>query len=188
MLTVLSFTLPAWLLLRAFVLSRKKKQQTFFSAKHELVLFVFYAYVTCVVVVTTFPIPMTKYRNPELERVNLIPLVNTAKGFVAILSPAKKYMSGHLLENIVGNILLFFPLGVLLPIASKKTYSLKRIILVSFLFSFLIELIQLVSSHFGNYRSVDVDDVILNTTGAMLGFAFVSRSFLKNNKAVRKST
>lgn len=69
-------------------------------------------------------------------------------------------------ENILGNIFAFSPLGFLLPLLFKKFYRLKSIFLTSFAISLFIEIIQLVF-YLG---STDIDDLILNTLGSLLGF------------------
>ncbi len=62
------------------------------------------------------------------------------------------------------NILLFIPLGFLLPLLWTETNKLAYIALFGFSLSALIEISQL----FNNRRS-DIDDLILNTTGALIG-------------------
>lgn len=63
------------------------------------------------------------------------------------------------------NVLLFLPLGFLLPFIWPRFCHIKNIFLAGFLFSFCIEFSQL-----WNNRCTDVDDLLLNTLGAILGF------------------
>lgn len=65
------------------------------------------------------------------------------------------------------NIVLFVPLGLLAPMIWEKMDKLPNVIGVSLLFTLLIEVSQLV-----NFRSTDIDDVILNVLGGVVGFAF----------------
>lgn len=47
----------------------------------------------------------------------------------------------------------------------------------------IIEVLQYISMYFGNRRFVDIDDVILNTLGALIGFEIfklINRKVLKN--------
>ncbi|MCR5452644.1 MAG: VanZ family protein [Lachnospiraceae bacterium] len=69
--------------------------------------------------------------------------------------------------NIYGNILLLVPLGFLLPAIfwGEKHYPVLAIG-ICFLFSVGVELTQLVTRH----GCCDVDDVILNTIGGMIGY------------------
>ena len=68
--------------------------------------------------------------------------------------------------NIGGNILAFVPFGFILPKLNKHTHHLIVIVLVSFLLSFSIEIVQL----FTKVGSFDVDDLLLNTTGGFIGY------------------
>ena len=71
------------------------------------------------------------------------------------------------MRNLFGNLFLLLPLGLLGPIALPVLDRWWRIALVALLYSVAIELIQrLVPA-----RSADIDDVIVNLAGALLGFA-----------------
>lgn len=63
------------------------------------------------------------------------------------------------------NILLFVPLGFILPLLWKEFRSRRTMCFTGFLLSLGIELAQLL-----NYRISDVDDLIMNTLGAWLGY------------------
>lgn len=69
-------------------------------------------------------------------------------------------------KNILGNIVLFIPLGFLTSflIKSKKLIS---VFTYSLLLSTFIEIMQYI---FLTSRRADVDDVILNTVGGVLGY------------------
>lgn len=66
--------------------------------------------------------------------------------------------------NVVGNIVLFIPFGYFVSnyISAKKMQS---ILFIAVITSFTIELVQ---SKIG--RAFDIDDIILNVTGALIGF------------------
>lgn len=68
--------------------------------------------------------------------------------------------------NLAGNILAFLPFGLFFPFLSCKSRSLWKVTLISFEVSLLVELIQLVA----RVGCCDVDDMILNTLGGMLGY------------------
>lgn len=68
--------------------------------------------------------------------------------------------------NIVGNILAFLPFGAFLPIFSRRCRHFFPTVFYSFELSLLVELLQLVFK----VGSFDVDDLLLNTIGGMLGF------------------
>jgi len=70
------------------------------------------------------------------------------------------------LLNIVGNIVGFMPCGFFLPVISRRSRRWFNTVLLSFLFSLCIETIQLIFK----VGSFDVDDMILNTLGGILGY------------------
>lgn len=71
----------------------------------------------------------------------------------------------HAFGNIFGNILMFAPLGFFLPLLWRK-WDGARVFLVGMGLSVLIETVQLFTG-----RGTDIDDVILNTLGAVIGYA-----------------
>lgn len=69
------------------------------------------------------------------------------------------------IRNIGGNILLFIPLGF--SIANLFShFSWKKVIILGVFTSLLVELIQLNIPG----RSLDVDDLLLNTLGTAIGY------------------
>jgi glycopeptide antibiotics resistance protein len=71
-------------------------------------------------------------------------------------------------NNLLGNIIGFFPLGLLLPFLLPWFRNILVITFTGFIVSLGYELTQLV---FG-LGVFDVDDLILNTTGTLLGYIF----------------
>ena len=71
------------------------------------------------------------------------------------------------MRNLFGNLALLLPLGLLGPIALPGLDRWWRIALVALAYSVAIEVIQLAVPD----RSADIDDVIVNVTGALLGYA-----------------
>lgn len=71
--------------------------------------------------------------------------------------------------NILLNIALFIPLGVLLPLMFKKFRKWYIAFCGGFLFSLIIEIIQIITLK----GMFDVDDIFNNTLGAVLGWCIV---------------
>ncbi|MEU4261669.1 VanZ family protein [Streptomyces argenteolus] len=71
-----------------------------------------------------------------------------------------------------GNLLLGAPFGVLLPIMVPRRLRMIRMVLLTVLVMVVVELTQgaLVAG-----RAFDIDDVILNTSGALLGYMLLGR-------------
>lgn len=70
------------------------------------------------------------------------------------------------LTNIVGNVVCFIPFGAILPVLARRARNFWVIAMLSFEFSLLVECTQLISK----VGSFDVDDILLNTFGGILGF------------------
>lgn len=68
--------------------------------------------------------------------------------------------------NLFGNVAAFLPFGMIVPIIKSRYRSLLHMTLLTFEFSLLAETIQLVCK----VGSFDVDDLLLNTVGGMLGY------------------
>jgi len=76
--------------------------------------------------------------------------------------------------NLLGNLFLLLPFGALGPWAWRRLDSWKRVLGGGLSISIGIELLQFARRFFdttGFERSVDIDDVLLNTLGALLGYA-----------------
>lgn len=71
-------------------------------------------------------------------------------------------------RQIVGNLIMLFPLGIYLPLLYTRFSGFLQITLISLLVSIAIELLQLATS----FRSADIDDILLNTIGACAGFVW----------------
>lgn len=69
-------------------------------------------------------------------------------------------------ENLAGNILVFVPLGFLLPMLSDECRQFYAVMLNSFAFVVGIEVFQLFSA----FGAFDVDDILLNCLGAAIGY------------------
>ncbi|WP_347552494.1 VanZ family protein [Pseudalkalibacillus hwajinpoensis] len=85
-------------------------------------------------------------------------------------------------KNIIGNILLFMPLGFLVPVVSKKGESILLIAIIGLVTSTIIELLQ----YFIAQRIFDIDDILLNALGAVVGYLAFKLS-LKLYKVIRKT-
>ena len=71
------------------------------------------------------------------------------------------------LAGAAGNVALFLPLGFLLPLLAPRLDRLWRTVGTGFALSAAIELSQVA---FPGVRRADVNDVLLNTLGAAVGF------------------
>lgn len=69
-------------------------------------------------------------------------------------------------ENLAGNVVVFIPFGFLLPYVMESGRNFFVMLLNAFLFVAGIEVFQLFSA----FGAFDVDDILLNCVGAVLGY------------------
>jgi glycopeptide antibiotics resistance protein len=130
----------------------------------------FVVYLVVVAAITIIPTRIARPRMPRSNHVNLVPLDYSFKCFLQDRA-AHPRLTAFCLRNTLGNIALFLPLGILLPLLFRRFHSLTRVVLLAAFLSLSIETIQFFSAFVGNFRAVDIDDVLLNTLGAFVGFA-----------------
>lgn len=111
-----------------------------------------------------------------LFQMNLIPFKTIAEYISAIFTGSMNLDIP--IKNLVGNLLMFAPMGIFLPVLFAKIKSWKKYCTVVVAILLGIEVIQFLTKR----GSFDVDDLILNMTGALLGFW--AWSVLSKNKRI----
>jgi len=178
--TVLIFLLPIYIIVLIIGVKRK------FSLSKHLYILALYLYIMAVLAVTLFPIPFQKNLIKDMQASNY--LKNNFIPFKSISEMLQQHNISTFLRQILGNILLFAPLGFFVPLIFKNISRFRSILVIGIVSSVGIELLQLMlSSILGiTYKVTDIDDIILNTIGAISGF-IILRLFLiltENEKAV----
>lgn len=91
------------------------------------------------------------------------------------LLPFKSILGSVTMFHNIGNLFLLFPLGFYLPILDSKL-KMKKLVFMGFLTTLFIETIQFIVStthalyeEYPYSRSADIDDIIFNFSGYMLG-------------------
>ena len=156
----LIFTL-IWIIVRIVVWIRQKR----IDWKREAVLLLMYINLAVIIRFVFFPKALVNSHVQPLVydpaavfpfRMNLIPLVhlldyNNARDIV---------------WNIAGNITMFIPSGIVLPVVYKKLNSFGKVVAAGAFISLCIEILQLPFAS----RASDIDDLILNTLGVAVGY------------------
>ena len=149
--------------------------------KNKVIRFAFSLYIILTLIITLLPMNLSFRIDIGNINYNLIPFDFLIQRIEVL---RQIYISGYDVRNYLlpsveiifksfgYNVLLFLPLGFLLPILDKNKYTLKKAMLISFIFSVSIELMQLVIMTITstNNRCFDVDDIIANTLGGIVGF------------------
>lgn len=161
---IIKFFLIVLLILPFYLLFRKPLKR---SAEREIALGAFILFILALLALAldgtySNPIRMIQdalTRLSDRNRINLIPFHSIRLFFV-------RFRFDAFMINIVGNIVMFVPWGFGLPLLWKKRQSFLSAVFFSALLPLFIETVQLFIQ-----RSVDVDDLILNFAGGLLGAA-----------------
>ena len=151
-----------WIVIRAIIAVRSRT----FSFKRELLMLLVYI---CIVVIFRFV-----YFGFHLVDGKIPPLkIGFEKEIGDMISIRPFYFVVDRYDgwkmNIIGNITMFIPVGIVWPICFKRLDTLFKTILACFGFTLFIEVTQL----FCIGRHTDLDDLILNTCGAAIGACIV---------------
>ena len=150
-----------WLLLRAAVWNRQKH----IDWKRDAMLLLMAVNLAVILRFVFFPMAKVDGRVQPLLfdparvwpfRLNPLPFVNLK------LYSSKK----NLLLNVLGNVAMFIPSGIILPLLYRKLDRLWKVVGVGALLSLGIEILQL--PFFG--RTTDADDLVQNTFGVLIGY------------------
>ncbi len=157
--------LPVFLVLTiAFIIFRAIRiaRNGISSIWRELVVILLFAYLCGVFYLTFFPLAVVLYNFDPMES-NLVPFQETFHMLSHLTAPG-------VIRNVAGNLVMLLPLGIFVPLLFPKMRKFLPMLLLAFWVSFLIEIVQFLMK----FRIFDVDDLILNTLGALIGFGIFS--------------
>ena len=150
-----------WVVIRGICFLRSRK----LDIRRELALLLVYI---CIIVVVRFTFcPFGKVDGkiqPLLfdpgrifpPRINLVPLIYLLDYLIV----------GEAVLNVVGNTAMFIPIGIIWPMVFKELDSHGKVIAAGVGFSLCIEVLQLPFFD----RVTDIDDLILNSLGFLIGY------------------
>ena len=111
--------------------------------------------------------PGIPYWEQAAGHLNLIPF-RTLRLYAGLLDSGVRSYIRMSVINLAGNIIMFIPLGFLLPRVFSRLTSLPRVLLTTTVLITAVEIIQL----FTLVGSCDIDDLILNVIGSAIGYVF----------------
>jgi len=185
MLTYIIVALPIYLICRLIFIKKTKKQVKVFN---EILLTIFSLYIIGLASQTIVPYwNMGIYSDTgkfyfnigltnSISEINLIPF-KTLYEYLFVNNTSVSDWSSVSILNIFANTLLFLPLGLLTPLLWEKYDSFYKILTLGLISTCLIEFIQIFIG-----RSTDIDDVILNTIGIIIGYTMFKLFKIKQLK------
>ena len=135
----------------------------------HLLRFLFRCYCITLLVLLFCRVPSGS-QQPYWDRIrgslNLVPFRSITEYLYLLLLRPYPELLPYVWFNFVGNILLFIPLGVLLPCLSRRLRRFSKLMVSVTVLLFFLELTQLLTL----LGSFDIDDIILNLLGTCLGY------------------
>lgn len=87
-------------------------------------------------------------------------------------------LNNVLLRNLILNIMLFIPLGFLIPMYSDKLKKIYIVVPIGLLATLTIEFTQ----HFNKFGTFEIDDALNNTLGTLIGYCILMIFYKIKNK------
>ena len=106
------------------------------------------------------------YQQQLRNNMSLVPFHTIGNYWRVVCRWEWNYLFRHGLINLVGNVIMFIPLGFCLPMIWEKQRKLWKVVLTTTLIITLVEIIQLLTL----VGSCDTDDLILNVIGSAIGY------------------
>ena len=169
-----------------FVISKIRKRHSLFQ---HAVFLAFFVYLCTVAKIVFFPIPVDtdfikQFIDTTTIRYNLIPM-----SFLINYFSENSLVHSLQVRESAKNVLLFLPMGFLLPLVLRMKVQYRWIVFIGALVSISIELSQLLLDYLLiiSYRVVDINDIIMNTLGTIIGlgllllFEQIARRFLQTS-------
>jgi glycopeptide antibiotics resistance protein len=166
-LVLSAIAVPCWLTFRLYRLRTPGHRLSF---RREILLLTFVVYLCGLATATLIPNHNSRLAAEAAVGIDLHPNLASLTCSSATL-PRGSTARAFCLHNAKGNVMLFFPLGILIPLVWRRL-RFSRGILLAIALSCSIELVQYLSRAWSN-RNADVNDVVLNVLGASLGLALV---------------
>lgn len=178
---ILTFPLIAFIITLPFMIINYNKYGAI-SKLRTLIIYSFVLYLLCSIFLVILPLPSREYVSIlTIPKYQLIPFnfvndlklsmnfsLNSFSSFIKLLKMPTFYQP-------LFNIILTIPFGMYLRYYYKSSF--KKTLFFSLLLTLFFEITQL-TGIFGiysrNYRMFDVDDIIFNTIGALIGYLFCS--------------
>lgn len=114
------------------------------------------------------------FSKEHFETSNLIPFATIIEYIIGVIS--NDINTSIVIINFATNLLLFAPMGFFIPVLfQSKIKNIKQFVIMIIILTLIVEILQFIT-----YRgSTDIDDIILNTIGAVSMYMIMRTKFAK---------
>lgn len=178
MISYMVISIPIYMIIRFIIFKNRKFKMNWY---HEIALLLFVLFIIGLASQTIIPkfefgVKGFSIIKSGKHTTNLIPFKVLFETYHEVFDNG--YIN-YFLINFLGNIIMFMPIGFFIPLLWNL--SNKKVIAIGFFFSLFIEICQLFLT-----RGTDIDDLILNSIGTILGLLLYKIACKKLKKIMVK--
>lgn len=182
--TIGGFVIPIFIIIITMIVEIKKSKDT--QEKSEIrnfwlkALFIIYCLLLITILFLNNEYRMGGFQNintfskEHFETSNLIPFATIIEYIIGVIS--NDINTSIVIINFATNLLLFAPMGFFIPVLfQSKIKNIKQFVIMIIILTLIVEILQFIT-----YRgSTDIDDIILNTIGAVIMYMIMKTKFAK---------
>ena len=182
--TIGGFVIPIFIIIITMIVEIKKSKDS--QEKSEVrnfwlkALFIIYCLLLITILFLNNEYRMGGFQNintfskEHFETINVIPFSTIIEYIIGGIS--NDINTGIVIINFATNLLLFAPMGFFIPILfQNKIKNMKQFVIMIIILTLIVEILQFIT-----YRGLtDIDDIILNTIGAVIVYVIMKTKFAK---------
>ena len=182
--TIGGFVIPIFIIIITMIVEIKKSKDA--QEKSEIrnfwlkALFIIYCLLLITILFLNNEYRMGGFQNintfskEHFESSNLIPFATIIEYVIGVIS--NDINTSIVIINFATNLLLFAPMGFFIPVLfQSKIKNIKQFVIMIIILTLIVEILQFIT-----YRgSTDIDDIILNTIGAVIMYMIMRTKFAK---------
>ena len=182
--TIGGFVIPIFIIIITMIVEIKKSKDA--QEKSEIrnfwlkALFIIYCLLLITILFLNNEYRMGGFQNintfskEHFETSNLIPFATIIEYVIGVIS--NDINTSIVIINFATNLLLFAPMGFFIPVLfQSKIKNIKQFVIMIIILTLIVEILQFIT-----YRgSTDIDDIILNTIGAVSMYMIMRTKFAK---------
>ena len=182
--TIGGFVIPIFIIIITMIVEIKKSKDA--QEKSEIrnfwlkALFIIYCLLLITILFLNNEYRMGGFQNintfskEHFETSNLIPFATIIEYIIGVIS--NDINTSIVIINFATNLLLFAPMGFFIPVLfQSKIKNIKQFVIMIIILTLIVEILQFIT-----YRgSTDIDDIILNTIGAVIMYMIMKTKFAK---------
>lgn len=182
--TIGGFVIPIFIIIITMIVEIKKSKDA--QEKSEIrnfwlkALFIIYCLLLITILFLNNEYRMGGFQNintfskEHFETSNLIPFATIIEYVIGVIS--NDINTSIVIINFATNLLLFAPMGFFIPVLFQiKIKNIKQFVIMIIILTLIVEILQFIT-----YRgSTDIDDIILNTIGAVIMYMIMRTKFAK---------